>query len=201
MLRAFLTATLMLTAISYPLRGQGDVASAVARCASIEDDRDRLACYDAILGVRTATPPASTTGTGAWVVEEETNPLDDTKSSALSLAASSGHSRLNVPVTLVLRCLSGKTEAYIIWSDYLGTEAQVTTRIGGEEPRTARWTVSTDHTATFYPGDAVALIKALMMTNRYVAQVTPYSENPVTAVFDLEGIEGAVGVLRETCGW
>lgn len=55
---------------------------------------------------------------------------------------------------------------------------------------------------TFYPGSgAIGFIKELMDADRFVAQVTPYNDNPVTAIFDLTGLNQAVQPLQETCGW
>ena len=38
----------------------------------------------------------------------------------------------------------------------------------------------------------VAFIRELMAADRFVAQVTPYNESPVTAVFELTGLPTAV---------
>ena len=117
------------------------------------------------------------------------------------LLAGSGTSAWGSRVVLVLRCKSNKTEAYINWRDYLGSEAHVTWRIGAEDARTGRWVLSTDEKATFYPYDDIAFIRQLLNADRLVAQVTPYSETPVTAVFDLTGLTNVIIPLQEACGW
>ena len=100
-----------------------------------------------------------------------------------------------------MRCQSGKTNFFINWNDYLGSEATVLTRVGTENAVTSDWSLSTNSQATFRPGNTVAFIKHLSTVRQLVAQVTPYHENPITAVFDLTGIETAVAPLRETCRW
>jgi hypothetical protein len=53
---------------------------------------------------------------------------------------------------------------------------------------------------TNYGGPDTAFIESLFGETRLVAQLTSES-GPVTAVFDIAGIEHAVANVRETCGW
>src|SRR5256885_9506138 len=75
----------------------------------------------------------------------------------------------------------------------------VITRLGAGEAKNQKWPLSTDNKATFYPGDAAAFLEQLLAANRFVAQTTPYSESPITAVFDVAGLSAAVKPLREVC--
>jgi hypothetical protein len=54
---------------------------------------------------------------------------------------------------------------------------------------------------TFYPGDGIALIRQLLETERFVAQVVPHGEDPIIAVFRPRGLEAAARPLREACQW
>jgi type VI secretion system protein VasI len=120
----------------------------------------------------------------------------------LGLQAASGRSRFGQPVLLVLRCSSHTTDVYIDWHSYLGDEANVTSRVGSSESETKAWTASTDKTATFYPEDAAQFIREqLIPAGRFVAQVAPYNESPITAVFDLAGLDTAAKPLRKACEW
>jgi len=180
-----------------------DLKREIARCASLEGELMRLACYDQLAracGLLASSPDKDN---GKWVVNVETNPLDDSKMVALVLTADTGATRLGEKVVLVLRCMSGETKVFIIWSDYLGSGSgtDVTWRVGDSPATTARWRLSTDSTTTFYPYDAIAFIGQLIGVSRLVAQVTPYNESPITAVFDLRGLANAVRPLREACGW
>ena len=140
--------------------------------------------------------------TGKWLTQEGVNPLDDSRRVTLALDSDEGRSSmLRKPIRLFLRCQSNKTELYINWEDYLGSEASVTTRVGSGTAETGKWNLSTDSQATFYPDSHITFIKQLLETDRFVAQVTPYNESPVTAVFDLTGITEVIKPLRETCGW
>lgn len=152
---------------------------------------------------------AETTKAGFWRVRVRTNLIDDTSTVTLSLEAETGTSRLGDPITFVARCQSNKTEAYVIWGDYLGDDSRdvssewknVTVRIGEGEARRERWGVSTDHEATFAPNWAGNLLKELLDEDRLVLQTIPYGENPTTAIFDISGLRGVLGELAGTCNW
>tara|TARA_A100001391_G_scaffold196835_1_gene176052 strand:- start:583 stop:1392 length:810 start_codon:yes stop_codon:yes gene_type:complete len=145
-------------------------------------------------------------GSGKWRIWKENNPIDDTQTVTLSLSAETSTSRSGDPVTFIGRCKSNKTEAYVVWGDFLGNDSndvyskwkRVTIRVGaGEE----RWGVSTDRHATFAPDWAGNLLKELLNEDRLVIQTTPYGENPVTAIFDVSELRGPLKNLAKTCNW
>lgn len=176
----------------------------IATCAVVEGDLSRLECYDTLAqkyGLEgPQSQPVDISGNGKWSVEIKVNPIDDSKTVTLILVADDGKSRWNRPVVLLARCLSNETDLLIGWNDYLGREASVLTRVGSEEAVTRRWTMSTDSKATFHP-QPIAFIKSMMEADSLVAQVTPYNDSPVTAVFDIKGLSEAIKPLRETCNW
>ena len=148
-------------------------------------------------------------GSGAWRMRTDINPIDDTQTVTLSLAAKVGTSRTGAPVTFVARCESNTTEVYVIWGNFLGDDSgdvysewkRVTVRIGTEQAREERWNVSTDRNATFAPSWAGNFLKELLDEDRLVLQTTPYGENPNTAIFEVSGLRGVLGELAETCNW
>ena len=127
--------------------------------------------------------------------------MDDTITITFILKSDSGTSVYGEPILLVLRYKSKKTEAYISWSSYLGNEAYVLTRIGTEKAITRLWSMSTNNQSTFYPKDDIKFIRKLIGADKFVAQVTPYSENPITAVFDLRGLKKAVEQFNDILHW
>lgn len=144
-----------------------------------------------------------------WQSRVTTNPLDDTKTVILSLVADAGKSVYGAPVTLLARCQSDKTEVYINWRSYLGSDSRpaehdwknVTIRIGQASATQEQWGVSTDSKATFAPAWAGNFLKRLLGQDQLVAQVTPYAESPITAIFDIRGLRKPLRELAETCKW
>jgi len=166
-------------------------------CVGIDDSAKRLECYDAFA----KRPETSTQRTGSWDVRIKSNPLDDSRTVSLALISETGKDAFGNPMVLIIRCLSNETNLFINWRNYLGDKAMVTTRVGSEKATTQSWTLSTDSQATFYPFQDVGFIQKMMKSNKFVAQVTPYGESPITAVFNTGGLERAIKPLRETCQW
>ncbi|EGR3971354.1 type VI secretion system-associated protein TagO [Vibrio cholerae] len=176
----------------------------IATCAAVNGELARLDCYDSLAKKHKLHMPQSvdikTSDTGKWVVSEDINPVDDSKTITLVLEATSGKSKWNEKVFFVARCKSNQTDVYISWNDYLGREASVLTRVGSDEAVTTRWSLSTDSKATFHR-KPIAFLKTMEKADKLVAQITPYNENPLTAIFDTAGLSNALLPLRKTCNW
>lgn len=197
--------------------GDQEVEGRLRECRQIEEDLQRLSCFDQLaaeLGGVPAPQEASSSESGGaeashagWSVEKTANPLDDTPRVVARLKAIEGQGRLGGggPVELYVRCQSGKVEVFIWWREFLGGLAvgrgsvEVTTRFDKEEPSTRKWNQSTDMQMTFVPAGAEGFAMKLTGRSRLVAMVTPVAANPVTAVFDLAGSESAVEAVRSAC--
>lgn len=179
-----------------------DTDKEIAKCSIIKGDLDRLQCFDN-LSKSKGLDKKQTTATdikdkGKWSVLIQTNPLDDSQTVSLSLEADSGQGK---PIYFIARCQSNKTEVYISWNRFLGLdETQVTLRVGTNKSINSTWDISTDNKATFHRRP-IQLLKEMLSSDKILAQVTPYSENPVTASFDTKGLVNAIKPLRETCKW
>lgn len=175
-----------------------------ATCAAMKGDLDRLECFDDLAREYKVDGPqqeeVDTEDTGKWQVEKKINPIDDSVTVVLALPAESGRSKWGNKVVMVLRCQSNTTEAYVNWNDYLGSSTRVTSRVGNQPASTTSWGLSTDSQASFHP-QAISFIRNMLGESKLVLQTTPYNESPVTAIFDIAGIDNAVVPLRETCGW
>lgn len=173
----------------------------------------------------TPTPmptPAPTPDLGNWVVETRMNPLDDTPTIGAYLYSYEGRGVQGDPIALALWCVSGKVDVYIHWESYLGysfdNDIHVTTRIGDSPAQELRWNIGNDSKTTTYkpsmmlqtrdgmrefgqPGALTTsdFIYALKNADRFVAQVTPYQEFPITAVFDLTGIQQVTPQVLGRC--
>jgi type VI secretion system protein VasI len=177
----------------------------IAASAAIKGDLERLESYDQLaieLGLVSKAIVLPTKGTGKWSSSSETNPVDDSTTVVLSLTADEGRSRMmGEPIVLIIRCRSNKTELYINWNDYLGEDVKVLTRVGDSAAVKKLWSVSTNRQSSFYFGSPIEFIKTLIGADRLVAQVTPYQESQVTAIFDIRGLAEAIKPLQATCGW
>lgn len=139
---------------------------------------------------------------GPWSLIERTDPLDDSPIVTLMNAAESGRSRFGDPPTLILRCRNNRTEVFINWDEFLGTNAvTVQYRVDEGEMRQRQWGISTTNRATFFRGNHIGLIRELMSASQFVARVTPSWQSPMTAVFDVTGLTDEIGPLQEACNW
>ena len=180
---------LLLLGVS-PLQLNAQEAGASSRCLGT----NVISC--------TAPRPQGREDKGQWSVFTDTDPLYDSATVTLRNDSTEGRSSFGEPITLFLRCSNGKTEAYIDWKDFLGSDSlSVAFRVGQQEARTYLWGLSTDHEATFFPRSVEMFINSLLNVDTFVARATPYNESPVTAVWDLSGLSEAVIPLRDACGW
>ena len=205
-MKNFVVATSLLFMCGFGLAQNPEIS--LSTCTSIETPLARLACYDNLAGRTNTNPQTSATGSlsANWAVNIDTNPIDDSQSVVISTDAVEGRSDYGRAPALVLRCSSGETDFYIVWDDYIGSDedAYVTSRVGDEQANRRLWGLSTDSTATFYPGNQAGLVNhimEIMNADRYVAQITPYNSSPVTAVFDVSGLTEVIKPLRDTCSW
>ena len=181
------------------------MVSKLSECATLKSDLARLACYDELAkkSLSVNNEKLETTNemdVGAWRAGEDINPIDDTKTFTAILNAKSGKSKWGEKVYLVLRYKSEKSEVYINWGSYLGSEAFVLTRIGIEKAKTTQWSLSSNSKATFYRGKSIDLIKKLQQNDKVVFQVTPYGDNPITAIFEIKGLSATIKPYNYT-GW
>ena len=195
----------LLAALAIPCFAFAVEDSEIATCAANTNTVERLACFDDLARRHNLAPSSVTrpsAGAGKWWTRTNTDPLNDKAVHIAGLSADSGRGRFGDTIDMVIRCKDNKTEMYINWQSFLGRDsARITHRVGKEQAITSSWSVSTDHKASFFPGSPVPTLKRMLAETSFVANVTPYSESPVTATFDLTGIEGALADIRNGCNW
>lgn len=141
-------------------------------------------------------------GAGSWMVSEKKNPLDDSDTVVLSLAAMNGANTFGESPTLVARCLSNQTEVYIAWKTYLGSgNTTQIVRMGKHPAKHERWSISTDGSAAFSPGWGGNFLQDLEKVDMLTVQITPYGESPITAQFDVTGLSNLLPKIAKTCNW
>jgi type VI secretion system protein VasI len=214
---------ILLVAVASALPAWGAVSDqSIAACATITDKTARLACFDGVAKQVTlavsqtpapsqkSTPPESDDhppavsqpdgSPGKWRTEKSTNVLDDSTTVVLLLTADQGASKFGDKITLVARCQSNKTETYIRWGEYIAEAPSVVTRVDSGNALPRYWDVSADNKSTFHR-NPIDFLKSLLGSERLVAQMAPYNENPRTAVFDTKGLDAAIYPLRVACSW
>lgn len=184
------------------------VELAIAECAGIGAEEHRLGCFDT-LARQAGLAPEADAAHGKWEVVRSPNPLEDKDTVALRLVADRGTSREGRPVVLVARCMSGRTDLYIRWGQYLGDDAgglvraekEVVTRVGDGQSEAYLWPVATESHATFVPENAEAWLRRMAEADSFVAQLVPHGATRITAIFDTAGLAEVLPSLSEACTW
>jgi hypothetical protein len=149
-------------------------------------------------------PPAVT---GRWSTLNRTQWLGrGNKGVVFDLAAENtvGVWMRNVRPVLVVRCVSGSTEAFVFTQSAAriepGTdEHTVTLGFDDDEAITGRWPDSIEHDALFAP-DGAALAKQLFGARSMRFGFTPHNAAPVVAHFHVEGLEELLRPSARECG-
>ena len=79
----------------------------------------------------------------------------------------------------------------------------VTYRIDGGSPRVAAMVAGRDDRSLgYWSGDvAIPFVRDLLGKSRLTAKMTPFSEDPLQASFDIRGLDKAIAPIRKACGW
>jgi len=184
-------------------------AAEASDCLTIDNDLDRLACYDRESG---RTPKLKVLpSANSWEVREETSKLTDQPTVTLFVRSKEdvdcGWNRGN-KITLVVRCLENTTSLYFdtgchMTSSEYNDFGDITYRLDDEKARTVSGNDSTDHRALglWSGGRSIPVIKQMFGKSQMIVRMTPYGQSPFTATFDIAGLEQAAQPLREACGW
>ena len=178
------------------LRGDAPVQTAVAAAPAA------TAATKSVTSAVDAGPPPTWTGrrTASWA-------RDGSKTIVFELAATR-----DLPVwmsrvrpTLVVRCLSRTTQAFVVTGTSVSFEDDTfhrTIRLQWDDgPETAQqWETSESGQELFVP-DGVAFVRQLTQSQRLRFGFTPFNAQPVTAEFVVQGFESYAGLVASTCGW
>jgi hypothetical protein len=180
-----------------------DVDERIADCAAIEDNAERLTCYDDLareLGLVTMAAVPVTATAGHWLVSAGRDPGGE-RHVVLTLPASGGKSNWGKPISLIMSCSGDGAEVRIHWNEWLGSKTRVALRVDDGPWEREEWAVAEDKESTLYPGDTAAFFAALRAAVEVRAEVTPRDADPIWAVFDVRGLAHAVADLEAPCGW
>ena len=153
----------------------------------------------------TTAPMASAspiTDVGAWkVLYDETDALTGDRDYGVYLDAESGVSESDLPIQLVIGCSDRGVEVVVRWGWDLGSDPiiDVESQIGDGEIVTSPWL--NEGLNAGYGRVDTDFVVSLFNESRLALGVTTPDAGPITALFDITGIESAVTGVREACGW
>lgn len=173
-------------------------------CATIQDDPKRLLCYDLIFKIKQTTTQQS-----KWRVEEQTSKIDDRKNVYLALDSKerlAGRFGQKEHARLLFTCREGKTAFYITFGGHFMSSTNngtITYRIDKRPAAKKGMRESTDHQALglWSASEAIPFAKDLFGAQSLYLQATPHSESPVSAEFEIAGLEQAIKPLADACKW
>lgn len=106
---------------------------------------------------------------------------------------------------LSVRCVSGRTEAYVLTESAAVIEAEkgthtVTIAFDGGSAETQKWFASDDYQALFSP-EAAAFAKRIARAQRLRFGFMPYNGPPANVEFDVRGFDVVIGHVAKSCRW
>lgn len=101
----------------------------------------------------------------------------------------------------VIRCHRMETKAFILWSDFVGSNPHVEYRIDDQAPREQVWNSASNGMASFFPGRVIEFIKKMEGKDELSAKVTPKGKHVIAASFEITGIETALEPIKKECRW
>lgn len=154
--------------------------------------------------VATPTPTPTSTPTpvtGAWLVSQTKDPMDDSISYSAIIMASSGKGQYG-PVSFYASCSKGRTFVLIGWNTFVNTKSHyVTYRIGSAKAISDTWDASKAGTSSILDFKTPEFLQSVMVDTQLVVQTSPFSAPMITATFDTTGMAEALKPIRAACGW
>ncbi len=163
----------------------------------------------------TVTPEPTATArpaTGKWRTLTDSDPLSDRKWVVSALASTTyTPARGNDRAILYIRCTYGgrrvaEWESFIAWNAYLDNEGPVAVlyRFDDGTVESGRWALSTSNESTFVPHNGqrppnFPFVARLQESTRFVARVTRYNDETITATWDVAGLTAALQPVYTTC--
>lgn len=185
-------------------------SAAAQECASIDNDLDRLACYDKQSG-RTPSAKLEPDPVGNWTVRTDKSEFKDTTDVFLTLQSDEpvNCSQFGSPekAMLVLRCMENTTTFYLNTNCHLtsghGDYGRIEYRVDETKAKSRNFTESTNNKSLglWNGGRSFPFVKELLGADKLLMRFTAYGQSPTTARFSISGLDEAIEPLRSECGW
>lgn len=200
---AFAAIAIIFTNVAVPALAwaQGS-ALALALCRKVSDDQARLKCYDAafdsLIAKREDKATEHTPKPGAWRIEDQKSPIDDSPEVTAVLFAIDGGA------FLVARCKEKKTELILRPSSFFigstSSGVKMVLRVNDAPAVTESWSSSTNGQAAF-SRSAIQTLKLLPENGRLFVRAFDFQGSQNDATFDLGAVSEVREKFRETCKW
>jgi type VI secretion system protein VasI len=202
MLRTLLTAPFLLLIPAAPAQ-----ADPIA-CSRIENDADRLRCFDRAFP-RTVQPTGDSMA--SWSLKSSPSLLANRTDRSLTTESEQNIQcrwikprpvRLTIACTRNVTSISLETGCFMTSSQYR-SYGDVTFSLDETEPGVASMAAGPDNRSLgLWTGDqAIPFVKSMLGKSRLTVRMTPLGDDPITAAFDIRGIDEAIAPLRAECGW
>lgn len=190
-----------------------------AECAKMTNDTARLVCYDmtfrgnapAFTAQKPSPQSPPSPKKSKWEINVKKSDFEDTQDVYMSVKSTkpvqcrkygtAGY------VNLHIRCLENTTSIYFAGDCHLtsghGGYGRVDVRVDERKPTTVSMDESTDNQALglWRGGSAIPFIKRIISAEKLLLRFTPFGMSPVTAEFNIHGLEAEIGQLRKQCSW
>lgn len=177
----------------------------ISECSNIKNPISRLDCFDQLSSKHSLSPTSTMEkidSMGDWITQTDKNPFTDEVIYAAGIVAETGEGKFNKPIVMAIRCEKNKTQFFINWETYLGREkTAITYRVDRDPAKKSNWLISNDGQATIFSGSPVQLLKQISESSVFIANITPYRENSITATFNTKGAGVAFSEIRKNCNW
>jgi len=220
---SFLKVLFSFLLLSTPVIAQEDIKV----CHQFGSTVARLGCYDKASGFGASQPagaektddqgtsvdpevPAKPSHTpNKWRIRTVISDIDDSTNVFLSVTSKevvrSRFGRSDY-LTLFIQCRENTTLTYVHFAGNFMSDYQhgtVTYRLDKTPAQRIRMKESNDHEALGLWGGskAIPFVKGMFGYDNLLVKATPHSENAVSAVFPIAGLEEAIKPLREACHW
>lgn len=138
---------------------------------------------------------------GAWSVNVDISPIDDSKTVVMALQAESPIrawvNEVATPV-LIVRFKEGKLDSYfslgVTPNVESGDNRTITLRFDSAPAKKYEGSISTDNKAVFLRNTR-ALLREISSSDKLTLRFTPFNSNPVTTTFNLTGFDEAAREL------
>src|SRR5215470_3580087 len=184
-----------LGAAGEPARAQGQYQATLKDCLQIQNDADRLKCYDRI-AAGAGAGNGSPNGGPAWEVTDQRSPLDDSPLVNATMPAADGRA------SLLLRCKDRKTDVAVGIRGFTkcGGDVRVIYRIDQNPSTDAQWTSSSTCYLAIAP-QPVPFVRALKDQSKVYFRLYDHNGATHDAEFQVGKVSDIRTRLAEACDW